>query len=208
MSEPGEVVQSADRSLWVNLGVLAVVVLAVFVVFHFRVFGSPNPEDHPAVGRKLPLLDLQPLTGNAPAIKPGDLKGKVVLVHFWTTWSLPSREGLPRIAAIEKQSRDQSDFRLVAISCGKELGQEIESLRGDTVRLLGELKLDLPTYADSTGTTLAAATAIGEMTHVPTTFLLDRDGTIRAVWPDSHSGAEKEMRRLIATLLVEPGVEL
>lgn len=212
MSHPAASQSPADRSQWTNLIVFAVIVLLVFAVFHFRPFGDPNPEDHPAVGRPLLVLEVQPLTEGAQPVTRDDLKGKVVLLNFWATPYTPCRVELPYLAAIASELEDREDFKLLAISCGEPGPEKLETVRQRTEKVLKELNLDLPVYADPTGSTEAGfcvvakddSGTIAELPSYPTTCVLDRELIIRGVWKGFRPGIERQMGELVRQLLDEP----
>ena len=190
------------RSEWSNWIILVVLALALFFIFQFRPFGSSNALNHRGVGKKLPSLALEPLTGTSQTTRLDDLKGLVVLVNFWGTWCPPCRQELPHIAAIEKELRSRAGFRLLAVSCGRR-SDELGELRRDTKAMLGSLDLDLPTYADPGGASRAAFDEVAGFDGYPTTFVLDRQGVIRAVWSGYRPGVEQEMEKLVGQLLGE-----
>jgi peroxiredoxin len=204
MSNPAASRPAADRSQWTNLIVLSVIVLLVVVVFHYRPFGSPHPTDHLAVGRPLPVLEIEPLTGGARPVNRDGLKGKVVLLDLWAASYTPCREELPYLAAIANEFQEEKDFKLLAISCG-ELGPDnFQTVRRRTEKVLKELDLDLPTYADPTGATEDSFRAVANYSNPPTTYVVDRRGTIRGVWEGFRPGIEGEMKELVEQLLEEP----
>jgi len=212
MSQPPASQVPADRSRWTNLIVFAAIVLVVFAVFRFRPFGTPHPEDHAAVGRPLLVLDVEPLTGDAEPITRDELKGKVVLLSFLATSYEPCREELPRLAAIAKELEDRPDFKLLAISCYEPGAEDVPAVRRRTEKVLKELKLDLPTYADPAGATEGSfhavakrdSPAVRELPGYPTTCVLDRNLIIRGVWEGFRPGIETEMQELVEQLLGEP----
>jgi thiol-disulfide isomerase/thioredoxin len=166
----------------------------------------PKPEVHSGVGQRLPLLELRPLTGDAPPISLADVQNHVTLLNFWGTWCPPCRNELPHIAALRQRFAGQEAFRLLAVSCPPG-GQadDVQSLQEDTAALLKRLGLDLPTYYDPGDATQTALGSVIDFEGYPTTVLLDRHGVIRAVWAGFRPGVETEMERFISTLLDEAG---
>ena len=156
--------------------------------------------EHPAVGQKLVVLDLTPLTGDAEPIALPDLESKVVLINFWGTWCPPCRMELPHIAEIEKKYRDRPEFKLLAVSCGDE---DIQQLRTDTEQFLSKKGITMPTYADQGEASRSAAEQLDAFGGYPTTIVLDRTGTIRGVWGGYMPGVEQEMEELVNNLLNE-----
>jgi cytochrome c biogenesis protein CcmG, thiol:disulfide interchange protein DsbE len=165
---------------------------------------APSPETHPGVGKVLPHLELLPLTGDQPTVSQADLAGRVTLLNFWGTWCPPCREELPHLAKLRQRYAGREAFRLLAVSCPA-AGQpdDRQSLRETTAALLKRLNVDLPTYYDPDAATRNALDRAIGFDGYPTTLLLDRKGTIRAVWVGYWPGVETEMERLIGALLEE-----
>jgi thiol-disulfide isomerase/thioredoxin len=169
----------------------------------------PNPEDYRGVGEQWTTLELEPLLGRPPRLKAADLHGRVVLLDFWGTWCPPCRQELPHLAALRQRFTGQEDFRLVSISypsVGQ--GDDLQSLREETAELLKRLDLDLPVYWDPDNATRSFADQIipdaGDNGSVfPLTVLLDRRGTVRAVWIGYRLGTETEIERYVDKVLGE-----
>ena len=189
----------------------AVVIVTVVLVAYWAIIGwlkpgpnLPKPDVHSGVGKSLPLLELRPLTGDAPPVSLVDLQNHVTLLNFWGTWCPPCRNELPHIAALRQRFAGQDAFRLLAVSCPP-AGQaaDVQSLQEDTASLLKRLKLDLPSYYDPDDATQTALGSLINLEGYPTTVLLDHHGVIRAVWVGYRPGVETEMERFISTLLDE-----
>jgi cytochrome c biogenesis protein CcmG, thiol:disulfide interchange protein DsbE len=169
---------------------------------------APNPTAHAGVGKPLPFLELQPLTGGPPAVSRTDLADHVTLMNFWGTWCPPCCNELPHMAELRQRYAGQDAFRLLAVSCPPgDQRDDVQSLREETVALLKRLNLDLPAYYDPDDATLSALRILLKFEQdrfpFPTTVLLDRKGVIRAVWEGYRPGVETEMERYIGTVLEE-----
>lgn len=198
MSQVGQTPRSRPRTPWINGVVLALLVVAFLALFTLRGGRTVDPEQNPAVGSRLAALDLLPLTGDSMSVTLDDLRGKVALVNFWATWCGPCQTELPELAELARSMAGYPDFRILAVSCGEE---DPDSLRANTEATLRDLDVDLPTYADPGGVTRDAYDRVGQFQGFPTTFLLDRDGVIRAVWvgylPGTVDEMETEAKRLL-----------
>lgn len=183
---------------------LAAIVLAVAgSVLSVGGEGLPDPTSHPAVGHRLPQLELEPLAGADSPVTLDDLAGKVVLLHLWATWCQPCRIETPHIAELGRKLRDQPDFKLLTISCGGEIPEDVDMLRTDTKRFLDQLNVQVPAYADPYWITRQPLEPLGGLDYVPTTLAIDRQGVIRGVWPGYAPGVTDQMERLILRLLEE-----
>jgi thiol-disulfide isomerase/thioredoxin len=205
-SSPAPAKPSSGGCTVVVLALLAMAIgLAVLVGLSALVFLPLVQRDgaasHAAVGKRLPRLELVGLTGDAKSVELADLSGKVVLVNFWGTWCQPCRRELPHIAEIHRSFRHRNDFRVLAVSCGRGVDEDIDELRESTDTFLAARRIDLPTYADPQSTTRLAFDEVGRFGSYPTTLLLDRDGVIHAVWIGYEPGTEQAMVRQIELLL-------
>lgn len=195
-----------NRSSLVPWIILAVIAVGVLIYLWYRP-EQPRTgigKTHPAVGRSLSLLELEPLTGDGQPIRLDDVRGKVVLINFWGTWCPPCRIEFPHMVNLQQQFHARDDFRLLSVSCGYSIdSEEPDELRQQTLEFLRQQHADLPTYADPDGTTRIAMinSANLEGFGYPATILLDAEGVIRAVWLGYDDGYEYDMETSVAELL-------
>jgi peroxiredoxin len=128
-----------------------------------------NPTGRPPaaeVGRAAPDFRLERLDGGD--LRLSDLRGKVVIVNFWATWCGPCRKEMPEF--VKLYAADQArGLEIVAVDM-----QESETLVRD---FLDEFGARFPAVIDRSG-------GVGEAYRVqqlPVTYIVDRDGVIRAV---------------------------
>ena len=188
---------------WVGL---ALIFGGLFVYFLIDPGGLDGTEgqQHPSVGRVLPALQVEPLTGDIIPTSLDLLQGKVVLVNFWGPWCHYCLVEFPHLVQLERSLRDRDDFRLLAISCGMDLSREdLDVLQQRTEDYLRRSGADLPTYADPGAVSRQAMMMVTGMEEFgyPTTVLLDRQGVIRGMWLGYRAGYEREMSRMIDQLL-------
>ena len=115
-------------------------------------------------------------------------RGKVVLLNFWATWCAPCRVELPRFAAWEKKYGPQG-FQVLAVS-----------MDDDPALVRDFLRQIQPNYPVLIGDARLGEN-YGGVLGVPVTFLIDRDGIIRArieVEPDL-TAIEAQIRKLLAS---------
>jgi cytochrome c biogenesis protein CcmG, thiol:disulfide interchange protein DsbE len=138
----------------------------------------------PAPGFDAPTFDNKP-------IRLADYRGKVVFVDFWASWCSPCREALPMY---EKLSGEfpTSDFAVVAIN--------VDENAADAKKFLAEHPVKYTIVQNPKGD-IPKAFGIDGM---PSSYLIDRDGTIR----DRHVGFDPKdinaLRGEIAKLIGTP----
>ncbi len=205
MDATDEFANSTDRrSLW-RWGVLVVVMSALvllYLVATTRRQGTQGTQG-PAIGRTLPYLRLEPLTGKAAPVSLDDLKGRVTLVNYWGTWCPPCRLEFPHIANLASSYGTRDDFRLYAVSCGSGPDEDEDTLRSETKAFLDAAKVDLPTWWDQNSASRRALATVldGGGFGYPTTIVLDRQGVIRGQWVGYSRGTEREMESIVGDLL-------
>jgi len=202
--------RSRSTASWVMLAILgAIVCIYLGLIVGGRALGlfpaGGRPGAHPAVGRALTYLKLQPLTGDAEPVTLDDLRGQTVLLNFWGVWCPPCREEFPHIAALAEKLKDDPKFRLLSVSCGQEADEknEIDGLRSATQTFLLHVHSRLSTYSDQSAVTRreVAMTLEEPRFAYPTTLLLDGQGVIRGVWLGYGAGYSEQMEQLADELL-------
>lgn len=127
-------------------------------------------------GERFPDLAVTDPSGKP--IKISDLRGKVVLLHFWGTWCPPCRREMPELQALVRALAGASDIRPVLL-------QMREDAR--TARSWADARhIRLPLYDSGAGEggdalTLSDGSRIGDRelaTVFPTTFVLDKHGIV------------------------------
>lgn len=123
---------------------------------------APAPE----IGHSAPDFTLADLHGAPIALHA--YRRRVVLVNFWATWCTPCRTEMPMLARWYQQMGGQG----LAV-----LGVDQQESRGDVLSFVQRLHIPYPIALDESGAVSARYNVIG----LPTSFLIDRGGTIRAV---------------------------
>lgn len=138
------------------------------------------------VGQPFPRLESFGLEGPLPAAA-----GRVVLIDFWATWCGPCRASFPAYNALQHELGDRG-FTIIAVSVDKKKGEYDEFLRKFAPSF---------TAVRDGAQRLAAEVRVPGM---PTSYLLDRRGVLRAVHSGFHGEASvRELRGQIVDLLEE-----
>lgn len=93
------------------------------------------------------------------------LRGHVVVVNFWASWCAPCRRELPRLDALNTELAKEGG-RVVAVS--------IDGDAGNARRFVTTRSLALPVALDGPD----GLARVLDLRQVPTTLVLDRDGSI------------------------------
>jgi len=104
---------------------------------------------------------------NGQLVNLSDLRGKIVLLHFWATWCPPCVEEIPTLAYLNQELAGR-DFAMMTISVDEGGAKAVESF-------LKQKELNIPVLLDPDRIT---ATRYGTF-KFPETYILDRDGVVR-----------------------------
>jgi len=166
--------QMGDKAASPKLGsgakktILAVIVIAAVLpalVYLFLQSGSRETGKVIGVGDRAPDFTLAGLDGKQ--VKLSDLRGRIVVVHFWATWCPPCVEELPSVDALSR-ALPSRDFQILAVSVDQGGAQAVSSF-------LQRNRLALPALLDSDH---AVASQYGTF-KFPETYVVGRDGVVK-----------------------------
>jgi len=132
---------------------------------------------------------------NAAPLKLNELRGRVVLIEFWTFGCINCRNTLPYVKSWHDRYQEKGLTVIGVHSPEFDEERKVENLR----REVTSLGIRYAVVTDNDYQTWSAY-------HVeawPTTFLLDKQGRIR--WMHVGEGSYDEAERLIQKLLAENG---
>lgn len=149
-------------------------------------------EPQPAVGHAAPDFTA-PDVGGRP-VRLADFRGKqVVLLNFWATWCAPCRREMP---TMEQAYRDYKGRGLEILAVSIDVGHPPE-VAANVVLFMEELKLTFPALLDPEMEVARRYRVFG----IPVTFLIDREGIIRAREQGFRDWTTPESRRKLEELL-------
>jgi peroxiredoxin len=139
--------------------------LANTLVILLLVFGcTSKAEKNELASGRAPDFALKNLEGNTLRLE--NLRGKVVLLNFFTTWCGPCRQEIPDFVRLYKKYKDQG-LEIVGIS----LDMEGASLLIPFARQYG---INYPIVLG----TRNVVEDYGGVTGIPTSFFIDRNGNV------------------------------
>jgi thiol-disulfide isomerase/thioredoxin len=146
--------------------------LIVFAVYYISQEVAPQTPELTAVPAKVnyaaPKLSLSDLQGVTHSL--ADYRGQVVLVNLWATWCPPCKEEMPTLQAYYSQYVDKR-FVIIAINDG-DPAPDVEGFVQD-------YQLTFPVWLDPTYTATEKAF---KTLNLPSSFVIDREGTVRLMW--------------------------
>jgi cytochrome c biogenesis protein CcmG, thiol:disulfide interchange protein DsbE len=148
---------------------------------------SPDDVAHPLLGHKGPDFSRKTVTGH-DTVSLHSLAGKVAIVDFWATWCVPCKKSFPKLEALNAKYQENG-LKIVGISEDDD-NDGISSFASD-------LGAQFPVIWDEN----KAIASKWQPKSMPTTFVVDRKGTVRFVHLGYHDGEETEIEREVKSLL-------
>ena len=149
---------------------LGLILIAASVYFVTR--DAPPQTDLSAVPVQVnfasPELTLTDINGST--ISLSDYREQVVLVNLWATWCPPCKAEMPTLQAYHDKYKEEG-FAVIAINDGDPTP--------DVVQFVNDYELTFPVWLDPTY--IATEDAFKTL-NLPSSFVIDREGTVRLSW--------------------------
>lgn len=152
------------------------------------VLAGPARAAAPALGSGAPDFTL-PVAGGGN-LRLAEQRGRVVLVNFWASWCGPCKVELPQLDRLYEKYR-ASGFVL--------LGVNIDDNPRAAADLAARLGMRFPVLLDSE----RKVSRLYDVSAMPSTLLIDRDGRLRHLHRGYRSGYENLYDQQIRALLKE-----
>ena len=131
----------------------------------------------------LPSLD-------GPNLRLQEQRGRVVMINFWATWCGPCRVEMPHLSKLYEKYRG-SGFTVLAVN--------IDEDPQKAASLAKQLGMRFPVLLD----TEKKVSRLYDLSTMPSTVLVDRDGRVRFVHRGYRDGYEDTYDKQIRELLRE-----
>ena len=123
-------------------------------------------------------------------IKLSELRGQVVMINFWASWCGPCRQEMPLLEALHKKY-SALGFTL--------LGVNVEQDSSKANAYLRDISVSFPILFDKKNSVSKAY----NISAMPSTVMVDRDGNLRYLHHGYKPGYEKEYQKQIKSLIRE-----
>ncbi len=176
---------------WLPLLLLGLGITLIATSAYFVLRNIPSQTDPSAVPVKVnfsaPELTLSDTTGNSFSL--ADYRGQVVLVNLWATWCPPCKEEMPALESFYRKHKEDG-FVIVAVNDGDPAP--------DVMQFVNDYGLTFPVWLDPTyiGTEQAFKTL-----NLPSSFVIDRNGTIVLSWVGAING--KALEKYVTPIINE-----
>ncbi len=137
-----------------------------------------------SAGQEAPEIALPDAQGSI--VRLSGLRGKVVLLDFWASWCGPCRRANPGVVKLYERYRSQG-FEVFGVSLDTKKAAWLKAVKDDGIVYTQ--------VNDRQGWHSAAAEKYG-VDQIPTTFLIDRKGIIRAIDPEGPE-LDRKVRELL-----------
>ena len=149
---------------------LGLVLIGASAYFILRDVSSRSDFATVPVKVSLPAPELTLMNTQGVSESLVDYRGQVVLVNLWATWCPPCKEEMPALQSFYDKHRDQG-FVVVAINDGDPAE--------DVLQFAKDYQLTFPVWLDPT---YIATEQAFKTLNLPSSFVIDRTGTIRLQW--------------------------
>ena len=136
-----------------------------------------------------PSCALTTLDGN-PTYNLQELKGKVVYMDFWASWCPPCVKSFSFLNQLDHEMRDKG-LHVIGVNLDEKVA--------DAKEFLAKHPVDFSIVADPS----KECAKVFELMAMPTSYLIDRKGTIRHIHQGFRPGETEELRALITQLVME-----
>lgn len=172
-------------AVWIAL---CLVILAAYQMLETKqeaeassAFSAPQEMKY---NKPVPSFTLQGLDGKTYQV--GGPRNKPLMINFWASWCGPCKEEAPDLRSVYEKYKDRFDLYAVNVTR--------EDRLADVKSFVKNNDFTFPVLLDTEGKTAEKY----RLLFVPTSFLIDRQGTLREV---IHVLPKDQLERKIQTLL-------
>lgn len=159
--------------------------LAVLCVLVLACGGTPQLD----IGQPAPDLRLPDTQGQQLALS--DLGGQVILLNFWATWCEPCKDEMPIFQSL-LDTYGEAGLAVVLVALGDEPAEVQGYISDHSYSFISLVDEDL------------VADRVYLTNTLPSSFLIDADGTLRRIWIGPVEDGENVAQQLVSLLTTLP----
>lgn len=167
---------------------LSLPVLSAITLLMLTLTATPARAD--ATTPAVPAPDFTLKSRDGGNLRLSEARGNIVIVNFWASWCGPCREELP---AFEALYQDYADMGVTVYA----VNVDDQSAKAD--KLLQDIAVSFPVLYDPEGD----VSELYDVSAMPTTVMIDRDGVARLTHKGYKSGDEARYEQVLHRLLRE-----
>ena len=156
------------------------------VALAFAAFASPLASGAIAPQAAAPDFTLRTMDG--PNLRLAEQRGRVVMVNFWATWCGPCRQEMPHLDRLYQKYKS-SGFVLLGVNVDEDARKAAD--------VAAKLGVTFPVLLD----TDKAVSKLYDLSTMPSTVIIDRDGKVRHFHRGYLAGYEDNYDKQIRELL-------
>ena len=156
------------------------------IAFALATLASPLATGAGATQSSAPDFTLR--TMNGPNLRLAEQRGRVVMVNFWATWCGPCRQEMPQLDRLYQKYKS-SGFVLLGVNVDEDVRKATD--------VAAKLGVTFPVLLD----TDKAVSKLYDLSTMPSTVIIDRDGKVRYLHRGYLAGYEDNYDKQIRELL-------
>jgi peroxiredoxin len=141
-----------------------------------------------AAGTAPPAPDFALPARDGGQVRLSELKGQVVMINFWATWCGPCRQEMPQLDRLYQKYKS-SGFVLLGVNVDEDVRKATD--------VAAKLGVTFPVLLD----TDKAVSKLYDLSTMPSTVIIDRDGKVRYFHRGYLAGYEDNYDKQIRELL-------
>lgn len=123
-------------------------------------------------------------------VRLAEQRGNVVMLNFWASWCGPCKQEMPLLDELHKRY-SKAGFTIIGVNVEKDPNK--------AKKVLQDIPVSFPVLFDTEST----VSKLYDVSAMPTTVMIDRDGNIRHLHKGFKPGYEEEYRKQIKKLIRE-----
>jgi thiol-disulfide isomerase/thioredoxin len=137
-----------------------------------------------------PAPDFALKSNSGSNLRLSELRGEVVMINFWASWCGPCRQEMPLLNEIHQR------YKPLGFTV---LGVNVEEDSNQAKALLKQVPVSFPILFDNDST----VSKLYDVSAMPSTVLIDRDGNMRYLHRGYKPGYEQEYAQQVRALVRE-----